>query len=304
MRNPSAITAPVGPILVAILFMFWSAPISSQMPDWVTVRDRDGNTMFMDRNGRIYCDGDPRPGFIRVSADNASFYLHQGAELIRNHYKREGLTVLKSILALPEKDERVRKAREGASALVNAFVKSEGDRFDSLNAQASLFHIKADGIESVINDKYGYRFDIRGRVAILKSSERKTGQSGYHGLSFSVILETGSPAAAEESASDALVALDVEKFPERAVSVARAEDHWRKTLGADTFIRTRHRFDEQAIEYEFSDAKAPYGGFEAIYLAGRKVICLRIISPAQKFQAQTAKFREILKGFSTVNGAD
>jgi hypothetical protein len=304
MGNSGTVSGPVGPLLITILLLFWSGTASSQMPDWVTVRDRDGNTMYMDRNGRIYCDGEPRPGLTRVSADGADFYLNQGAELLRNHHKREGLTILKSILALPREDARVLKASEGASMLVNALIKSEGDRFDSLNAQASLFHIRAKGVESLINDRFGYRFDIRGRLAFLRSGERVSGRSSYHGVSISLILETSAAASPDMNASDALIALDVEKFHERVVSVSSAENYWRNTLGADSFERIKQRSDAQAVEYEFTDTKAPYRGFEGIYLTGRKVMCLRIIAPEIKFQMQGARLREVLKGFSMVNDSD
>jgi hypothetical protein len=291
-------------IALFVAFFALSGACLAQMPDWVILRDRDGNRIFMDQNGRIFCDGKPDDVLKPVCAEGIDYYLSRGEELIRGHSKPEGLVILKSILALPQDDERIYRARTQASKIVNALVRKEGDRFPALNAQACLLHIRTGEMESLINDHMGYRILARGRITIMKTRIRTMSGSTYHGITAGMALSGAAGTDKADAAYDALLALDAEQLQGEPISIRRAEEHWRNSLGADSFKRTLISTGEHSIAYEFADSKASYSGFEGFYLSGSKVFCLRIIAPENKFRANRTALEKVLKEFRVITAGN
>jgi len=271
----------------------------AQMPDWVILRDRDGNRYYADPNGRIYCSGKPEFDYKPVSAEGIDYYLHQGVSLIAGHHKAEGLALLKSILALPAASARITDAQAKASLHVNSLVRKEGTRYERLAREASLLLYREGKDTTLVNDAMRYSMRIRGSVTVMRRRVREGGKVYvYYGILLGVRFEDDMPGSAREPGYDLLVAVDSERFPHGVASAARLEQSWRKNLGWDTFTRTVQERNAEKTVYSFVDAGDPrYSGFEGFFVRNNYGYCVRTISTKQKFDSRREVIAAIMRGF-------
>ena len=70
--------------IVILLSLFYPTQnLFSQMPGWKFFKDYDGNTYYIDKNGKIRTSGKPEFKYKAVSVDGIDYYLNQGLELIK-----------------------------------------------------------------------------------------------------------------------------------------------------------------------------------------------------------------------------
>lgn len=261
-------------VLLFLVGMF-AQNATAQMPDWILVRDPDGNRYHVDPNGRIYTSGKPEFDFKPVSEEGIAFYYSQGIELLRSGYKVEGLTLLKSILAMPG-DGRTADYRARVSADINRLIRREGDRYLALNRDASVLLYREKGAVVLVNDLMKYRIEFPRHVSILRRGMRGDSRYEYYGLLVGVRFG-GDTAVPPAGAYDALVAIDGESFPYDIRTMDALKRNWARNLGADTFKRTPIRSNESTELARFDD-NTLYAGYEAFFLRGRYGYCVRIIA--------------------------
>lgn len=286
--------------LFSFLFsILCSSAAIAQMPDWVMLRDRDGNRYYTDQNGKLYCSGKPEFDFKPVSAEGIDYYYQQGLDLLAGHYKAEGLTLLKSILALPATSMRIADIQAKASLHVNVLVKREGERYGSLSREASLLLYREGKEVTLVNDAMRYSLKIPGKLTVIRRRAREGGKGYvYHGLLMGIRLTDDSPRSGSESGYDMLVAVDSERFAHEVGSVARLEQSWRKNLGWDTFRRTVLEKDTSKIIYSFVDDAVPqYSGIEGFFVRDSLGYCVRAISSKRIFDSHRDKIAAIVRGF-------
>ncbi len=298
----SAVPKIAGGLMVGVLALLFSLPSGSfaQMPDWKMINDRDGNKYFTDKNGKLYVPGKPDLNFKPVAAEGIDFYLSQGEELINNHYKAEGLTVLKSILALPQSGGRIVEAQEKASRRINSLSRAEGDRFKALNEEASLLVCRSGNEVFLANDRMRYGLRIKGSLKVIRRRVRNTESYSYHGVLAGINFSSGTMQTAEPAgAYDVLLAIDSEYFPQAVKSVSRLEENWRKNIGPDSLTRVVVEKNDALAVYSFDDTRGPYySGIEAFVHNGRYGHCLRAISTQKKFPLYRDSVLQIIKNFS------
>lgn len=283
-------------ILPAAFFVFSAAPLSAQMPDWKMIRDKDGNKYFVDKNWKIYCSGKPEFNYKPVSVEGIDFYYYQALELIKSHYKTDGLYLLKSIMTLPPEIGRAAEMQQLASAEINNFIKKEGDRFEEMNEAASILLSVNQGVVLLTNDKMRYALAVPGSITVMHKKIRKLNRYYYYGLLAGVNFNQKEIQKDDKRAFDVLIAMDSEIFVHPVKTVGKLELNWRNNLGSDTFSRLKAEKDDLKIIYSFSDSKPPYySGYEGFYLRGNYGYCLRILSTGNIFNSQKDKMMEIIK---------
>lgn len=178
-----------------VIFAF-STFLVAQMPDWKYFRDREGNTYFFDQAGKIRITSMKQYRYRAVSPRGIDYYLEYGTELINEHHPIEGLSVLKSICALKNDNNRIYQAQVKAADLIMKLKKRNGPRFTSMNESASLMiYTVDDGIE-IINDQMMYSFKVPGRVDVVRKVDRG-GWSTDIPASFSACCRHGGRMTAE-----------------------------------------------------------------------------------------------------------
>lgn len=267
----------------------------AQMPDWIMVRDPDGNRYFVDPNGKIYTSGKPEFDYRAVSESGVAFYFNQGVELLKGGYKFEGLSLLKSIMAMPSTAGKTSDYRSKASSEINRLIKKEGDRYAELDRNASILLYRQEGAVVLINDLMRYRIEFPGEATVLRRKTRGNGKYRYYGLLAGVRFP-GSTAGADSSAYDALIAIDSERFPSNISNMTALKNNWAKNLGADSFRRTPLRTGEREDLTRFDDG-ADYGGFEGFYLRGRYGYCVRIITAGSERAKNMALMEKMMQSF-------
>ncbi|HSV97941.1 MAG TPA: hypothetical protein VLM75_13555 [Spirochaetota bacterium] len=267
----------------------------AQMPDWIMVRDGDGNRYYADPNGKIYTSGKPEFDYRAVSESGIAFYFNQGVELVKGGYKFEGLTLLKSILAMPAGGGKTSDYRSKASSEINRLIKKEGDRYAELDQNASILLYRQEGAVVLVNDLMRYRLEFPGEATVLRRRMREYGQYRYYGLLAGVRF-SGSTAGPDASAYDVLIAIDSERFPSKISNMTALKKNWAKNLGADSFRRTPLRAGEREDLSRFDDGTA-YGGYEAFYLRGRYGYCVRIISAGSERARNEALMEKVMQSF-------
>lgn len=269
------------------------------MPDWTPIRDRDGNKYFIDKNGKIWTSGTPEFEYKAVSIEGLDYYLNQSIELIKSNYKTSGLTLLKSIMAMPVKNNRIFKAQCRASKEINYLIKKEGIRYSKLNDSASLLLFRDNKHTILINDKMLYSIIIPKVFKIIKKRFKKKLHYIYCGILVGFILKkNGVVEKHGYRGHDLLLAIDSEKFSSPIRSVTKIEKNWRRNLGSDTFNRKVFDESDNRIVYAYEDRLSPYySGFEGFYYKGNHGYCLRILCSREVFLKYRERIIQILKSF-------
>ena len=158
--------------IVFFMLMLYAHILLAQMPDWNSLKDSDGNRYYIDRSGKIWTSGKPEFYYRAVSLEGLDFYLNHGVALMRRHYQSDGLTILKSILAMPVTNHRIYDAQVKASKEINNLLKKEGSRFKKLNANASILLYRIKDRHILIDDRMRFRLIFPFRITIMSRKIR------------------------------------------------------------------------------------------------------------------------------------
>ena len=275
---------------------------SGQMPDWQFFKDRDGNSYFMDRAGKIYTSGEPLTVFKPPSVAEAEFFVHYARDLIMNRHRKEGLTVLKSILAMPVRNKRVRDAQILSAKKINEMKMREGNRFDELDRDSFLLIYREENTTHLINENMRFSVAIPADVFVMRSKIRSKTRYYYSGLSLGIKLREEASGKDKKESFDAILAIDGEKYPYKIKSVHQAESIWKKILGYDTFQRKELLRDGNRIIYKLENKiEPPISGFEGIYFNQDCGFIVRMITSSDKFQAQEKMMQGVIESFRLVS---
>lgn len=176
--------------IIILLLIFTPLPsfLFSQMPDWTLIIDKDGNRYYIDKNSKIWTSGIPEFNYKAVSVDGLDFYINHGLELIRSHYKEHALTLLKSIKAMPPRNNRIYEAQCKATEMINYLIKNEGDRFSEINTSSSILLYRDKENTVLINDKIGYSIEIPNIFNIIHKRIRGKSRNFFYGILLGINL--------------------------------------------------------------------------------------------------------------------
>ena len=277
-------------------------PLLAQMPDWKYFRDREGNTYFIDQAGKIRITDVRGYRYRPVSSRGIDFYLNYGTTLIQDHRLAEGLSVLKSICALPVDNNRTYQAQVKAMELINTLKRRNGPRFEALNESASLILFKKDDVTNIINDQMLYSFRVPCRIGVIRKRDRA--QAGvdyrYSGVQFG--LQRSGDKDAQAGEFDMLMAVDSEKFSVAIKNIADAADTWKWNIGYDGLAREIVAQDDSRLIYQFkSGGPVIFAGLEGIFLNENYTHCVRIVSSESGYRANREFMRNLMESFKPVS---
>jgi hypothetical protein len=273
----------------------------AQMPDWKFFRDREGNTYFFDQGGKIHITSMKQYRYRPVSARGIDYYLEYGTELIKEHHPVEALSVLKSICALKNDNNRIYQAQVKAAELIMKMRKNNGTRFVAMNESASLIIFQEDGGIKIINDQMMYSFMVPGRVAVLRKVDRSRMEYRYSGILFGILQGGGRSDGRDADAYDMLMAVDTEKFAVPYKNLAAAVDKWKGNIGYEGVTREVLEEDEHRYICSFRNRSEPrYGGIEGFFLEGTSSHYVRLVSSEGRLPELLAVMRKIIEGFRSV----
>jgi hypothetical protein len=273
----------------------------AQMPDWVGVRDRDGNILYFDATGRVRTLGKPASTRIPVSPGGIEFYINEAEELVKYGHRAEGLLMLKSILAMPPSDYNVVRAQQRASKSVNAMIRRDGSRFETLALEAfPLMYM--DGKNTVVVSDEHMRFSMRigGRVEVIR--KKRLIKEGYQrrGLLLGVRFRDGAG-----DNYDSLIAVDCEKFRAPVSSLDEIREHWDLHAGAgDGIARTTLVVDgKKRIDQFAFRGPITLRGFEGFYRTEYRGYFVKTVSPEAGYAGIEKLLRQIVEEFRVVDDA-
>lgn len=283
-------------LLIFPAIILTTSSLFSQLPGWRTVTDRDGNRFHVDTRGKIRTSGKPDNSFQTVSIEGLDYYLNQGIELINQHHIPEGLTLLKSILALPRNDDRIFHAQSRAAGEINRIKRREGPRFLKYDEKSSLILIRADDKFSMTNLRMKYSITIPYHATVIRETIRNRLNYRYSGILMGIVFKKPEPAHGNVIKQfDALLAIDSEEFKSIISHVATLKKHRENLLGEDIYSRTMVHSQDDA--YIFRITADRLQGFEGYYVRGHLGYLVRIIAPANFTSSDEKKIVLFLKNF-------
>ncbi|HOD13534.1 MAG TPA: hypothetical protein PK307_11455 [Spirochaetota bacterium] len=289
--------------LLPVMVVLASIALTAQMPDWKFFRDREGNTYFIDQGGKIRITDTPERPYRAVSPRGIDYYLNFGITLINDHRVHEGLTVLKSIRALPADNGRIVQAQVKATEVLNSLKRRNGPRFDEQNEAASLMFIETEGGVRAINDRMYYSFTGPAGLSVIRKNNRGRLEYRYEGVLFGA---RGTAASNGESkAYDFLIAVDSEKFAVRFKDLDQAIEYWQGRAGYGGLERRVREKRDDRIVYSYTNRSAPrYAGLEAVFVNGKITHCVRLITSEDGYLKYGTKMDAVMSSFRIVSGQD
>jgi hypothetical protein len=271
----------------------------AQMPDWKYFKDREGNTYFIDRAGKIRITDVVEYRYKPVSAAGIDYYLNYGTNLIDEHHMVEGLSVLKSIRALPAGNNRIYQAQVKATELMRSLEKKNGPRFTAMNKAASLVIYRENGVTRIINDQMFYSLSIPAVVEVIRKRERSAPEYRYSGLLLGIRLEGKN--TSRPGTYDMLLALDSEKFIVSFKDIAEAVEQWKGNTGFNVLAReVLEKNDDRVLCRIRYSGPQSYAGLEGTYVNGVFSHYARLVTPESAFAANSEVMRTIVDSFRMV----
>jgi hypothetical protein len=292
-----------GKLLLPASIVCASLLLLSQMPDWKFFRDRQGNAYYVDQGGKIRITDTVAYDYRAVSPRGIDYFLNYGSTLLKEHRVLEGLSVLKSIRALPSDNARIEQAQVRATEIINTLKKRNGPRFTEQNEAASLLFVESDGGVRVINDRMYYSLRGPAGLSVIRKNNRAGLDYRYEGVLFGA--RSASPAGEGARAFDFLIAVDSERYGVPFKNLEQAVQLWRGIIGYDGLERTVIEKREDRVVYAFSNRGVPrYNGVEAVFVNGRFTHCARVISSESGYRASGAAMNGVMKSFRIVSSQD
>ena len=276
-------------LFFSIIFLT-AAPLFSQQPGWRTVTDIDGNRFYVDMRGKIWTSGRPDRDYHVVSLNGLDYYLNQGIELIKQRHIPEGLTLLKSVLALPRDDDRIFHAQAQAASEINRLKRREGPRYQQHDVKSSLLLTRTDTHVTITNSRMKYSLSIPYHVTVIKRTVRQRYGYRYSGILLGIDFKIPEPAVKKISTNfDALLAIDSEEFKSKLLHVGVFKKHRENTLGGDIYSRVVVRSHEDSLIYRISaDDSFNLQGYEGYFIRDQLGYLVRIVAP-KKISADVEK---------------
>ncbi len=283
-------------IVPVILFVF-----IGQMPDWVLMKDLEGNRYYMDRQGKIYTSDTPSEYHKVVTVKGIEYFVNKGISLWENNHRARGLSLLKSALALPVKNQKVYQMQKNASAFIDRMKRREGSRYNKIDRMSHILLYQGDnGRSHFVNEMTGYRLTFPGSVYLLKKNVRSD-HNGYvySGVRLGIVLKQDTTGKGDDPVVyDMLVGIESEIFPSKLRSSGAFEKHWKRIIGSDTFKRTALRRDNTFILYSFVDKKGEFAGMEGYRIKGNRGCFIRCILPESRFSENKDAISTIIESLS------
>ncbi len=283
-------------LIISSTYILFQTAVFAQLPGWRTVYDRDGNRYHIDRSGRIHTAGAHELSTGPVSADGIDFYLAHGLQLVEEHRIGEGLAVLKTILALPQKDDRILKAQTRAAREIERVKKKEGGRYPKLDRLSSLLVYREGEDLTLINASAGYSMKFPCRATIIRHTLKERPHYFHSGILIGLNLDTSASSREKTAAYDALIALDAERFKSTLKNAGQLKTHWDNSSGRDSFERKEILSKEDSLVFEYrSMSPGEYWGYEKYCIRDKSGYFMRVIAAHGLTGIQRDKVLKILQ---------
>lgn len=278
--------------LVLLLQIFLVSAYAG-MPGWLIYRDADGNKYFVDDAGKIQTSEEPDERYKAVSSEGIYFYMTHAEKLIQNHYKIEGLRLLKSIRNLGMLQEQNYQSSVLATKKISELRKREGDRFHelSLKAEPSIFRIKENYYLN--NTEFGYKFKSSGNIDVL--SKKTIMHYNYIRDSITIAIKK----SLDSEGYDLIIVITAEKFHYKFKNVDDYNINVLKKLPPDTFKRDISKRNRFIIQNNFSTQDGKYSGQELYKVSGLYGYYVRVYYPTQSDESIIVETKSILNQFES-----
>lgn len=287
---------------IIFFLMFLPVFLFAQMPEWKFFKDREGNKYFLDSSGRIYITSLPSSNRKTVSADGIDYYINLAEELLSRKKITDSLLLFKSILALPENNNRIYSARARAAVNIDNLRKKNGDRFRKYDNEASLLFYKSGERSNILNDAMLYSLSGKGQINLIRSKIRNERDEVYHGFSIGINYNEKDKT---DNKYEAVIAMDSVQKKYSIISLEEMSENWKIFLGKDDLERNEILRTDDTVISEFKSASAEknyplYRGFEVQKFNGSFIYYLRIVSSGTKFEKIKDSMRDTALSFKTV----
>jgi len=285
-----------------LLLLLVISPGHGQMAEWKFFRDSEGNRYYIDAQGKIWTSSEPEYKYKPISIEGMEYYINHGNELIKNQHYVEGLTILKSICSMQADNNIIRTAQLKAGEIINNMKKVQGNRYDSMNEDASILLYRKDGNVFFVNDVMMYSFVFSGNIQIIRKKIRARQGYRYVGVSLGILSGSEEPAEGPGVKFSILLSCDSERYTLKVADIAGFETTRRKELGYDGLVRNPIKQSEKLIVYRITSRIKPFHeGFEVFAVNRTFGHMFRLITPAGSFDANKKIMEDIINGFKVID---
>lgn len=265
--------------------------IYAQMPDWAMMKDKEGNTYYFDKSGKIYTD-DVESAYKPVSRDGLEYYTAKVKSLWKAGHRTQSLVIAKSILALKESSMNVVKAKKDINAFMRDMQMKHGKRFVDISREAWLYLTKEDTTMYVFNDKVPYIVALQGNAEIIAAKS-------VDSLQYSSTVMRAGIRFSDTSGYDAIMTIVAESFAGTIESIRVLEQHWR-TVAFDTFDRELLKYSDSMALYSFvTRDNVELKGMELLLAKENRGYCVRIFTTKERYDLYKDTMLTIINSFST-----
>ncbi len=245
------------------LITILSLPVFAQMPGWIKYNDMDGNTFLLDQNGKFYLEEKPDFDYKAVASEGFPYYIKQAKDLIENHYKKEGVTLLKSIIYLSDLDKSLYERGSEASKELNRIIAREGDRWKMLDLETSVYFARTGEINHIFMQS-GVEFHIPFKTVILKKKLKAVHSYTRDSLSFGVNFTNK-----DSKYYSSIISIVSEKVPYNFDSVETYRNFAEKKIVSDNYKRELiSKSRNRIMNYFFREGDSTFAGFEIFEING------------------------------------
>ncbi len=282
------------PLLLIILTALPFTSLFSQMPDWTFFKDREGNEYYYDGAFKIRITDEPDFNYPPISERGIDFYYNSGLEYMGRGEVVKSLYFFKSILALKQQNNRLRKIQINTADQIKSLEKRHGTRMAVFDRESTLLILKEGASFRLINEKLFYALTLPARPGIIRKGW-KYSEKGY-GLQFGINLDKS-----EKSGYDFVTGVETRILPFIVDTADQAERIWVQDLGPDAFSRELLQNSAHSKVYSFRYAgDSPFRGYEGIFVNRDTIHLVRIMYHENLQSLVEQVVQDMMSGFTLV----
>ncbi|MCX8123691.1 MAG: hypothetical protein N3F66_05945 [Spirochaetes bacterium] len=279
--------------ILFIVFLFFVYVVSfAQMPEWAMLKDKEGNTYYIDKSGKIYTSDEVEFEYRAISKDGLEYYTSKVKSLWKAGKRKEAIIIAKSILALKESSMHVLKAKRDMTIFIRDMQSKHGSRFVDISREAWLYLTKEDNTMYVFNDKVPYIVTLQGSVEVIAAKS-------VEGLQYSSTVMRAGIRFSKTNGYDAIMTVVAERFADTIESIAVLQQHW-NTIAFDSFERQLLKHNDTMALYSFiTQDSLSLKGLELLLVKENRGYCVRIFTTKERYDLYKDDLLGIINSFST-----
>ena len=278
----------------AIILSIIILPVFAQMPDWKYFSDIEGNGYFFDELGlpRVILNDEDLENLIIVSLPAIEYYMAKAEEHVRQANYVQALTIINSILAMPNIDSRIINSKKTCIKLRERIQRRIGTLINQEEQKIFFFGYKIRENTVLFVKPMRLRITLNACEVRLIRTRQDEAEYKYNGFTL----------ALQKDNVRILMSADSKQFVrQERIRLSTFKNNFYANLPVMPMKRLSYSDDEFEISEFTMNRGRNFAGYERIGVNRNIGYCIRLIAEEKDFESVKADMLKWVESIRVIN---